>query len=174
MLQSKPPEWRQGKPFRSFTEVLLHILNNEGTCRLFKGLAPQIMKRFLVQGLMMMLKERYAELITCNLCLSLFVRTDHWNSMKTLLMLLISLHWRRRNRFSTPKRARRLWWVKIIHNKFCLVTSYVTATLFFVSFILYLAYGPFEQKAQAPQRAKLAVLLHSQAKYGSFGTAQPA
>lgn len=63
MLQSKPPEGRQGKPFRSFTEVLLYILQHEGIFRLFKGLAPQITKGFLVQGLVMLLKERYVELL---------------------------------------------------------------------------------------------------------------
>lgn len=58
MLQSKPPACRNGKPFRGFTEVLLYIVQNEGVLRLYKGLAPQIIKGFLVQGLMMMLKER--------------------------------------------------------------------------------------------------------------------
>lgn len=59
MLQSKPPPCREGKPFRGFTEVLAYIVRNEGIMRLYKGLAPQIIKGFLVQGLMMMLKERY-------------------------------------------------------------------------------------------------------------------
>lgn len=59
MLQSKPPDCRNGKPFSGFTEVLLYIMKNEGLLRLYKGLAPQIIKGFLVQGLMMMLKERY-------------------------------------------------------------------------------------------------------------------
>lgn len=59
MLQSKPPDCRNGKPFSGFTEVLLYIMKNEGFLRLYKGLAPQIIKGFLVQGLMMMLKERY-------------------------------------------------------------------------------------------------------------------
>ncbi|KAL2814083.1 mitochondrial carrier domain-containing protein [Aspergillus cavernicola] len=48
MLQSKPPTCRKGKPFSGCTEVLLYI-----------GLAPQIFKGFLVQGLIMVLKERY-------------------------------------------------------------------------------------------------------------------
>ncbi|KAI9925756.1 hypothetical protein AWENTII_012130 [Aspergillus wentii] len=63
MLQSKPPECRQGKPFRSFTEVLHYIFKNEGLLRLYKGLLPQISKGFLVQGLMMALKERTEMLI---------------------------------------------------------------------------------------------------------------
>ncbi|CAG8946738.1 unnamed protein product [Penicillium salamii] len=58
MLQSKPPECRNGKAFAGFTEVLLYIAKNEGLFRLYKGLLPQIVKGFLVQGLMMMLKER--------------------------------------------------------------------------------------------------------------------
>lgn len=58
MLQSKPPECRKGKAFAGFTEVLLYIAKNEGLFRLYKGLLPQIIKGFLVQGLMMMLKER--------------------------------------------------------------------------------------------------------------------
>ncbi|OQE03846.1 hypothetical protein PENSOL_c001G03553 [Penicillium solitum] len=63
MLQSKPPDCRNGKPFSGFTEVLLYIMKNEGLLRLYKGLAPQIIKGFLVQGLMMMLKERTEILI---------------------------------------------------------------------------------------------------------------
>ncbi|KAF7168501.1 hypothetical protein CNMCM6106_003668 [Aspergillus hiratsukae] len=58
MLQSKPPDCRDGRRFRGFTEVLLFIIQHEGIRRLYKGLAPQIVKGFLVQGLMMMLKER--------------------------------------------------------------------------------------------------------------------
>ncbi|KAF7177603.1 hypothetical protein CNMCM7691_005932 [Aspergillus felis] len=58
MLQSKPPACRDGRAFRGFTEVLLFIIQYEGLRRLYKGLAPQIVKGFLVQGLMMMLKER--------------------------------------------------------------------------------------------------------------------
>ena len=59
MLQSKPPESRQGKPFKSFVEVLQYIKRHEGLIRIYKGIAPQIVKGFIVQGLMMMLKERY-------------------------------------------------------------------------------------------------------------------
>jgi hypothetical protein len=58
MLQSKPPPERNGVPFRGFTEVLLYIVKKEGILRLYKGLIPQIVKGFMVQGLMMMLKER--------------------------------------------------------------------------------------------------------------------
>ncbi|KAL8722396.1 MAG: hypothetical protein Q9225_001127 [Loekoesia sp. 1 TL-2023] len=57
-LQSRPPPARQGKPFRSFLEVMAYIIEHEGPLALFKGLAPQIMKGVLVQGLLMMTKER--------------------------------------------------------------------------------------------------------------------
>ncbi|KAI9894059.1 MAG: ADP/ATP carrier protein [Vezdaea aestivalis] len=57
-LQSRPPPERQGKPFKTFGEVMQHIIRNEGTLGLFKGIAPQIIKGLLVQGLLMMTKER--------------------------------------------------------------------------------------------------------------------
>lgn len=37
-----------------------YILDKEGPLGLFKGIGPQITKGFLVQGLLMMTKERYA------------------------------------------------------------------------------------------------------------------
>jgi hypothetical protein len=58
-LQSKPPPSRNGRPFKSFMEVMKFIVENEGLLRLFKGIGPQIVKGFLVQGLLMMTKERY-------------------------------------------------------------------------------------------------------------------
>lgn len=60
-LQSRPPTERGGKPFRSFVEVMRYIVNNEGLFGLFKGIKPQIMKGILVQGLLMMIKEKYDE-----------------------------------------------------------------------------------------------------------------
>lgn len=94
MLQSDPPESRKGKPFTGFTEVLRYIISNEGILRLYKGLSPQIIKGFLVQGLMMLLKERYA--------------TEHftqshtnYNRTEILLMIAISMHRRRLARQST-------------------------------------------------------------------------
>ncbi|KAL8905879.1 MAG: hypothetical protein Q9207_002356 [Kuettlingeria erythrocarpa] len=57
-LQSRPPPARQGKPFKSFLEVMSYIIEHEGPLALFKGLAPQITKGILVQGLLMMTKER--------------------------------------------------------------------------------------------------------------------
>ena len=59
-LQSKPPPARNGKPFKSFTEVMQYIIEHEGPMALFKGIAPQILKGLLVQGFLMMTKERYA------------------------------------------------------------------------------------------------------------------
>ena len=47
-----------GKPFKSFLEVMRYIIDNEGVLGLFKGIGPQLMKGLLVQGLLMMTKER--------------------------------------------------------------------------------------------------------------------
>ena len=58
-LQSRPPPARQGKPFKSFHEVMAYIVEHEGSMALFKGIGPQIVKGLLVQGLLMMTKERY-------------------------------------------------------------------------------------------------------------------
>jgi len=58
-LQSKPPPERQGKPFKSFSEILKYTINHEGVLSLWKGLGPQLVKAVLVQGLLMMTKERY-------------------------------------------------------------------------------------------------------------------
>lgn len=57
-LQSRPPPSRNGKPFKSFIEVMEFIIHHEGIMGLFKGIAPQIMKGVIVQGLLMMTKER--------------------------------------------------------------------------------------------------------------------
>jgi len=58
-LQSRPPPARQGKPFKSFVEVMSYIIEHEGPLALFKGIVPQITKGILVQGLLMMTKERW-------------------------------------------------------------------------------------------------------------------
>jgi hypothetical protein len=58
-LQSKPPPSRNGKPFKSFIEVMQFIIHHEGIFGLFKGIAPQITKGLFVQGLLMMTKERF-------------------------------------------------------------------------------------------------------------------
>ncbi|KAE8145343.1 mitochondrial carrier domain-containing protein [Aspergillus avenaceus] len=57
-LQSRPPPGREGKPFKTFSEVMRYIIQNEGALSLFKGIGPQILKGLLVQGLLMMTKER--------------------------------------------------------------------------------------------------------------------
>ena len=57
-LQSRPSSSRQGKPFTSFSEVLKYLFTHEGPAALFKGLTPQIAKGVLVQGLLMMIKDR--------------------------------------------------------------------------------------------------------------------
>ena len=57
-LQSKPPPSRLGKPFKSFIEVMQFIIHDDGLLGLFKGMGPQITKGLLVQGILMMTKER--------------------------------------------------------------------------------------------------------------------
>ncbi|KMP04991.1 peroxisomal adenine nucleotide transporter 1 [Coccidioides immitis RMSCC 3703] len=57
-LQSRPPPSREGKPFKTFGEVMAYIIEHEGILGLFKGIGPQILKGVLVQGLLMMTKER--------------------------------------------------------------------------------------------------------------------
>lgn len=59
-LQSRPPPARDGIPFKSFGEVMEYIIEHEGIFALFKGIGPQITKGLIVQGLLMMTKERYA------------------------------------------------------------------------------------------------------------------
>ena len=55
-LQSKPPPGTP--PFKTFGEVMAHIVKHEGAMSLFKGIGPQITKGLLVQGFLMMTKER--------------------------------------------------------------------------------------------------------------------
>ncbi|KAG6004893.1 hypothetical protein E4U21_000620 [Claviceps maximensis] len=57
-LQSKPPSARKGQPFKSFVDVMQFIVENEGLLSLFKGIGPQVLKGLLVQGILMMTKER--------------------------------------------------------------------------------------------------------------------
>lgn len=57
-LQSRPPPARKGKPFKNFVEVMSYIIEHEGLLALFKGIIPQISKGILVQGLLMMTKEK--------------------------------------------------------------------------------------------------------------------
>lgn len=60
-LQSRPPPARNGVPFKTFGEVMSFIVEHEGWLGLFKGIAPQISKGIIVQGLLMMTKERYSQ-----------------------------------------------------------------------------------------------------------------
>ncbi|KAF8471813.1 putative peroxisomal carrier protein [Kalaharituber pfeilii] len=55
-LQSKPPVG--APPFKTFGQVMGYIVKHEGALSLFKGIGPQIMKGLLVQGFLMMTKER--------------------------------------------------------------------------------------------------------------------
>ncbi|KAI9885217.1 MAG: hypothetical protein M1823_002989 [Watsoniomyces obsoletus] len=57
-LQSRPPPERKGRPFKSFVEVMRYIVRHEGLRGLLKGIGPQLMKGLMVQGLLMMTKER--------------------------------------------------------------------------------------------------------------------
>jgi len=57
-LVAKPPPSRNGKPFKTFGEVLAYIVKHEGFLRLWKGLGPGLSKSILFQGLLMILKER--------------------------------------------------------------------------------------------------------------------
>ncbi|KAG8526880.1 uncharacterized protein KY384_008309 [Bacidia gigantensis] len=57
-LQSRPPPAKRDRPFKTFVEVMQYIVEHEGPLALFKGLGPQITKGILVQGLLMMTKER--------------------------------------------------------------------------------------------------------------------
>lgn len=57
-LQSRPPPAREGKHFKTFPEVMSYIIEHEGALSLFKGIGPQLMKGLLVQGILMMTKER--------------------------------------------------------------------------------------------------------------------
>lgn len=75
-LQSRPPPTRQGKPFKNFIEVMNHIVEHEGILALFKGIGPQLLKGLLVQGLLMMTKERLV----------------HMSLLSLLLLLLFNRH----------------------------------------------------------------------------------
>lgn len=55
-LQSKPPPG--ALPFKTFGQVMAYIIKHEGTMSLFKGIGPQITKGLLVQGLLMMTKDK--------------------------------------------------------------------------------------------------------------------
>jgi hypothetical protein len=94
-LQSKPPPARQGKPFKTFVEVMQFIIENEGPMSLFKGIGPQILKGLLVQGILMMTKER------CVLTLDAKnAETDNCCSVELMFILFV--------RYLQTMRSRRL------------------------------------------------------------------
>ena len=62
-IQSRPPPAREGKHFKSFVDVMRYIVEQEGLLALFKGIGPQITKGVLVQGLLMMTKERWVLIV---------------------------------------------------------------------------------------------------------------
>ncbi|KAL9131135.1 MAG: hypothetical protein Q9175_006843 [Cornicularia normoerica] len=74
-LQSQPPPAREGKRFKTFVEVMSYIIEHEGLLALFKGIAPQITKGILVQGVLMMTKERLQILF-----IVLFAYLRRWKS----------------------------------------------------------------------------------------------
>lgn len=82
-LQSKPPPAREGKPFKGFVEVMEYIVEHEGLLSLFKGIKPQIMKGFLVQGILMMTKEKY---VHCSYHFDM--ASDVTNRMEFMFVLL--------------------------------------------------------------------------------------
>jgi hypothetical protein len=82
-LQSKPPPARNGKPFKTFTEVMQYIIHHEGPMALFKGIGPQILKGLLVQGFLMMTKERYELSFPCE---KTFTNLNHRIELSFILL----------------------------------------------------------------------------------------
>ncbi|KAL2754697.1 hypothetical protein ACRALDRAFT_1032698 [Sodiomyces alcalophilus JCM 7366] len=80
-LQSRPPRERQGRPFGSFSEVMKFIVDHEGPSGLFKGIGPQILKGLLVQGILMMTKERMELML---LLFMRYVKTTQLNHLHKL------------------------------------------------------------------------------------------
>lgn len=93
-LQSKPPPARNGKPFSSFVEVMKFIIQHEGVLGLFKGIGPQILKGFLVQGILMTTKERSVSLLL------LFIRKLTSSSHRVELMFILFIRYLKSLRFS--------------------------------------------------------------------------
>jgi hypothetical protein len=57
-MKAKLPANRNGKPFRSFWDVIAHTMETEGFVRLYKGLGAALAKAMLLQGILQILKER--------------------------------------------------------------------------------------------------------------------
>ncbi|ROT38859.1 peroxisomal adenine nucleotide transporter 1 [Sodiomyces alkalinus F11] len=80
-LQSRPPRERQGRPFSTFGEVMKFIVDREGPSGLFKGIGPQILKGLLVQGILMMSKERMELML---LLFMRYIKTMHVSHLNKL------------------------------------------------------------------------------------------
>ena len=63
LIVSKAYLQRTGSNFQSFQQVLLYLYKQEGLISLWKGLAPQLSKGILVQGLLFMFKGELTKLI---------------------------------------------------------------------------------------------------------------
>ncbi|PHH69689.1 hypothetical protein CDD80_6563 [Ophiocordyceps camponoti-rufipedis] len=101
-LQSKPPPARKGRPFRSFVEVLTFIAEREGLLALFKGIGPQIAKGLLVQGILMMTKER-VEIYVLHLLSKFYASkrgcSGRLSNVASLVTLYFQLHFRERKTY---------------------------------------------------------------------------
>jgi hypothetical protein len=84
-LQSRPPPAREGKPFKTFPEVMAYIIEHEGPLSLFKGIGPQLMKGLMVQGILMMTKERVEILFVL---LFAYIRTMREKKLKAAAQTL--------------------------------------------------------------------------------------
>ncbi|SCU80124.1 LADA_0B05182g1_1 [Lachancea dasiensis] len=63
LILSKAWLQRTGSQFHSFQEVLIYLYTHEGVLSLWKGLAPQLSKGLLVQGLLLMFKGELIKLM---------------------------------------------------------------------------------------------------------------
>jgi hypothetical protein len=103
-LQSRPPPSRNGKPFKSFIEVMNYIITHEGPSGLFKGIGPQILKGLLVQGFLMMTKERMELAFVLLFRYVRKVRAEQLDKLQKLRRRLrLSLRRSRRRRCSRSK-----------------------------------------------------------------------
>lgn len=100
-LQSRPPPARNGKPFKSFSEVMSYIIEHEGPIALFKGIAPQITKGVLVQGLLMMTKER-------QVCFLLMILRTLLTSYRMELLFIVLFAYLRKIRSEKLQKAAEL------------------------------------------------------------------
>ncbi|KHJ30948.1 putative peroxisomal carrier protein [Erysiphe necator] len=87
-LQSKSL-CQRSKPFKSFVEVLHFIIENEGPTGLFKGIGPQVLKGLIVQGLLMMTKERVELLF---ILLFRYIKLLRSSKVKHISTTIVSTH----------------------------------------------------------------------------------